>query len=114
MRWGATGRPDEIVAGALDAAAEGIEIVLFGAPGIETHGLELIEAPDVIEMHEKPAEAVRTKPNSSLVAPIRAVARGDGRTPCSRPATPARCSPRGLLHLRRIPGNNTQPNEVGT
>ena len=25
--------PDEIVAGALDAAAEGIEIVLFGAAG---------------------------------------------------------------------------------
>jgi hypothetical protein len=62
--------PGEVVAGALDAASEGIEIVLFGAPGIETHGLELIEASDVIEMHEKPAEAVRAKPNSSLVAAV--------------------------------------------
>ena len=95
--------PDEIVAGALDAAAEGIEIVLFGAPGIETHGLELIEAPDVIEMHEKPAEAVRAKPGSSLVAAHIAVAEGRADAVLSAGNTGAMLAA-GLLHLRRIPG----------
>ena len=95
--------PDEIVAGALDASAEGIEIVLFGAPGIETHGLELIEAPDVIEMHEKPAEAVRAKPNSSLVAAHIAVAEGRADAVLSAGNTGAMLAA-GLLHLRRIPG----------
>ena len=68
--------PDEIVAGALEAAAEGIEPVLFGSAGLDTGGLELVVAPDVIEMHEKPAEAVRAKPDSSLVAAHLAVAEG--------------------------------------
>ena len=95
--------PDEIVAGALDAASEGIEIVLFGAPGIETHGLELIEAPDVIEMHEKPAEAVRAKPDSSLVAAHIAVAEGRADAVLSAGNTGAMLAA-GLLHLRRIPG----------
>jgi glycerol-3-phosphate acyltransferase PlsX len=95
--------PDEIVAGALDAAADGIEIVLFGAAGIETHGLELVEAPDVIEMHEKPAEAVRAKPGSSLVAAHVAVAEGRADAVLSAGNTGAMLAA-GLLHLRRIPG----------
>ena len=40
--------PVEIVAGALDAAADGIDVTLFGPAGLETHGLPLVEAPDVI------------------------------------------------------------------
>ena len=95
--------PDEIVAGALDAAAEGIEIVLFGAAGIDTHGLELVEAPDVIEMHEKPSEAVRAKPRSSLVAAHIAVAEGRADAVLSAGNTGAMLAA-GLLHLRRIPG----------
>ena len=94
--------PDEVVAGALDAAAEGSEIVLFGASGIETHGLELVEAPDVIEMHEKPAEAVRAKPGSSLVAAHLAVAEGRAQAVVSAGNTGAMLAA-GLLHLRRLP-----------
>ena len=95
--------PDEIVAGALEAASEGIEIVLFGAAGIDTQGLELVEAPDVIEMHEKPAEAVRAKPGSSLVAAHIAVAEGRADAVLSAGNTGAMLAA-GLLHLRRIPG----------
>jgi glycerol-3-phosphate acyltransferase PlsX len=95
--------PDEIVAGALAAAADGIEIVLFGRPGIETGGLELVEAEDVIEMHEKPAEAVRGKPGSSLVAAHRAVAEGRADAVVSAGNTGAMLAA-GLLHLRRLPG----------
>ena len=60
--------PDEVVAGALEAAAEGIEVMLFGPAGLATGGLPLVEAADRIEMADKPAEAVRAKPDSSLVA----------------------------------------------
>jgi phosphate acyltransferase len=94
--------PDEVVAGALDAAAEGIEILLFGASGIDTHGLELVEAPDVIEMHEKPAEAVRAKPGSSLVAAHIAVAEGRAQAVVSAGNTGAMLAA-GLVHLRRLP-----------
>ncbi|HWX10370.1 MAG TPA: phosphate acyltransferase PlsX [Gaiellaceae bacterium] len=95
--------PAEIVAGALEARASGIEPVLFGAPGLETHGLELREAHEVIGMHEKPAEAVRAKPDSSLVASVRAVAAGEADAVVSAGNTGAMLAA-GLLELRRLPG----------
>jgi glycerol-3-phosphate acyltransferase PlsX len=95
--------PAEIVAGALEAATDAIVPVLFGVPGLETHGLELREMPDVIEMDEKPAEAVRSKPQSSLVASVRAVAEGTVDAVVSAGNTGAMLAA-GLLELRRIPG----------
>ena len=59
--------PAEIVAGAVDAASDTVQPVIVGPHGLDTQGLELIEAPDVIAMDEKPTDAVRAKPNSSLV-----------------------------------------------
>jgi phosphate acyltransferase len=95
--------PGEVVAGALEAAREGIEVVLYGPAGLETQGLRLVEAPDRIEMAEKPAEAVRAKPNSSLVAAVRAVAAGEADAVVSAGNTGAMLAA-GLLHLRRLPG----------
>jgi len=95
--------PDEIVAGALEARGNGIEPVLFGGPGLDPRGLELRETSGVIEMHEKPAEAVRSKPESSLVAAVRAVADGEADAVVSAGSTGAVLAA-GLLELRRIPG----------
>src|SRR6184192_4535954 len=95
--------PDEIVAGALEAREDGIEPVLFGGPGLDPKGLELRETSGVIEMHEKPAEAVRSKPESSLVAAVRAVADGEADAVVSAGNTGAVLAA-GLLELRRIPG----------
>ena len=95
--------PDEIVAGALEARSDTLTPVLFGPAGLETHGLELEEAAGVIEMHEKPAEAVRAKPDSSLVAAVRAVAEGRADAVVSAGNTGAMLAA-GLLGLRRIPG----------
>jgi glycerol-3-phosphate acyltransferase PlsX len=95
--------PDEIVAGALEARSDAIEPILFGPAGIETHGLELRETTEVIGMDEKPAEAVRGKPDSSLVAAVRAVAEGDADAVVSAGNTGAMLAA-GLLELRRIPG----------
>jgi glycerol-3-phosphate acyltransferase PlsX len=73
--------PEAEVAGALAALAEfpgdfviqlvgrteAIEAELARHPGVDRRRLEIIEAPDVVGMGEKPLSAVRKKPNSSLV-----------------------------------------------
>jgi glycerol-3-phosphate acyltransferase PlsX len=95
--------PDEIVAGALEARADGIEPVIFGDPSVDPQGLELQATSGVIGMDEKPAEAVRAKPDSSLVASVRAVAEGRADAVVSAGNTGAMLAA-GLLELRRIPG----------
>jgi glycerol-3-phosphate acyltransferase PlsX len=95
--------PDEVVFGALDAAADGIEVTLFGPAGLETRGLPLVETTEVIEMSDKPADAVRSKPDSSLVAAVRAVAEGEADAVVSAGNTGAMLAA-GLVHLRRLPG----------
>ena len=92
-----------MIFGALDAAADGIEVVLYGPAGLETRGLPRVEATDRIDMAEKPAEAVRGKPDSSLVAAVRAVADGHADAVVSAGNTGAMLAA-GLLHLRRLPG----------
>jgi glycerol-3-phosphate acyltransferase PlsX len=95
--------PDEVVAGALAARSESIEPVLFGPAGLDTRGLELVETTETIAMHDKPAEAVRAKPDSSLVASVRSVAEEVTRAVVSAGNTGAMLAA-GLLELRRIPG----------
>ncbi|HEX9380173.1 MAG TPA: phosphate acyltransferase PlsX [Gaiellaceae bacterium] len=95
--------PEEIVAGALAAASDAVSPVVVGPKELDTHGLELIEAPDVIAMDEKPTEAVRAKPNSSLVAACRAVGEGEARAVVSAGNTGAMLAA-CLLELRRVRG----------
>jgi len=95
--------PGEIVAGAVAAASETIAPLLFGPAGLETHALELIACKERIAMHEKPAEAVRAKPDSSLVRAVRAVADGEADVVVSAGNTGAMLAA-SLLHVRRLPG----------
>ena len=95
--------PGEIVAGALDAAARGATPVLVGPAGLDTGGLELLESFATIAMDEKPADAVRSKPDSSLVVACRAVSEGQAEAVVSAGNTGAMLAA-GLLHLRRLPG----------
>ena len=95
--------PEEVVAGAAEAAGEGIDVVLVGPAGLDTHGLELVEAAEVLAMDEKPAEAVRAKPDSSLVVANRLVADGGAAAVLSAGNTGAMLAA-GLLHVRRLPG----------
>src|SRR4029077_1741553 len=88
---------------ALEARREGIEPVLFGDSSIDPRGLELHETSGVIEMDEKAAEAVRAKPESSLVQAVRAVAEGRADAVVSAGNTGAMLAA-GLLELRRIQG----------
>jgi phosphate acyltransferase len=95
--------PEEVVAGALEARSDGVTPVLVGPAGLDTHGLELIEAPDVIGMDEKPTEAVRAKPDSSLVVACRAVHEGRAQAVVSAGNTGAMLAA-CLLEIRRLPG----------
>ncbi len=95
--------PEEIVAGAVAAAAEGIEVTLHGPAGMDTGGLEHVVSKTVIGMAEKPAEAVRAKPDSSMVSAVLAVAEGRADAVVSAGNTGAMLAA-GLLHLRRLPG----------
>jgi glycerol-3-phosphate acyltransferase PlsX len=95
--------PQEIVAGAVEAARDGIDVVLYGPRGLDAGGLPFVEARDRIDMAEKPAEAVRAKPDSSLVAAVRAVGDGSADAVISAGNTGAMLAA-GLLHLRRLPG----------
>ena len=95
--------PEEIVAGARDAASETIVPVLFGSHGLDSAGLELVETSQVIEMADPPTEAVRSKPDSSLVVACRAVAEGRADAVVSAGNTGAMLAA-GLFELRRLPG----------
>ena len=100
---GGDNAPGEVILGALAAAADGIDVTLFGPAGLDARGLPLVETTEVIEMSDKPAEAVRAKPDSSLVACVRAVADGGADAAVSAGNTGAMLAA-GLLHLRRLPG----------
>jgi glycerol-3-phosphate acyltransferase PlsX len=95
--------PDEVVAGAAEAASAHIRPILYGPTGLDTHGLELVAATEEIGMEEKPAEAVRAKPDSSLVRACRAVGAGEADAVVSAGNTGAMLAA-GLLEIRRVPG----------
>jgi phosphate acyltransferase len=94
--------PAEVVAGARAALSPGeIEPVIVGPLGLDPQGLELIEASDVVSMDEKPTEAVRNKPDSSLVVACKAV--GDGRAEAVvSPGNTGAMLAASLRHIRRL------------
>jgi glycerol-3-phosphate acyltransferase PlsX len=95
--------PEGIVAGAVEARSAGIEPVLFGPAGLDTQGLELVVTTQEIAMDEKPADAVRGKPDSSLVAACRAVHEGQAEAVVSAGNTGAMLAA-GLVYVRRLRG----------
>jgi glycerol-3-phosphate acyltransferase PlsX len=95
--------PEEVVAGAVAARSDRVTPILVGPAGLDTGGLELIETTQEIGMDEKPAEAVRGKPDSSLVVACRAVADGRADAVVSAGNTGAMLAA-GLLEIRRLPG----------
>ena len=80
-----------------------IEPVIFGPADLDTHGLEHVVTSEIVEMDDKPAEAVRGKPDSSLVRAVRAVGDGEADAVVSAGNTGAVLAA-SLLHVRRLPG----------
>jgi phosphate acyltransferase len=95
--------PEEVVAGVLAAAADGIVPILYGSASLDVRGLEHVVAEQVVAMDDKPAEAVRAKPDSSLVVACRAVGEGRADAVVSAGNTGAMLAA-GLLEIRRLAG----------
>src|SRR3569833_4438772 len=94
--------PNVVVAGALAARGAALTPVLYGDVSIDTQGLERVATDGVVEMDDKPAEAVRAKPDSSLVRSVGAVRDGAADAVVSA-GNPGAMLAAGLLELRRIP-----------
>jgi glycerol-3-phosphate acyltransferase PlsX len=102
--------PGEIVAGAKQAAAEGIPVMLVGpadladrVSGADIADLELLVASEVIGMHEDPAGAVRAKKDSTLVRSAEAVRDGQASAMISAGNTGATMAS-ALLRMGRVEG----------
>jgi phosphate acyltransferase len=96
--------PEEIVAGARAAGEDGIVPVLFGPQELLrplAPELEVVDTPQVVGMHEKPADAAREKRNSSLFAACRAVGNGEADVVVSAGNTGAMLAA-GLLEIGRL------------
>jgi phosphate acyltransferase len=97
--------PAEIVAGALQAAEAGLPVILVGDPDRigDAGGLEVIPASEVIEMHDDPAKAVRSKKDSSLLRAAEAVRDGRASAMVSAGNTGATMAS-ALFRMGRISG----------
>ena len=95
--------PEAVVEGALAARADGIEPIIFGSAELETGGLPLVSTTQVVGMDEKPADAFRSKEDSSLVRSVKAVADGEADAVVSPGNTGAMLAA-GLVRLGRVPG----------
>ena len=98
--------PAEILAGAHAASALGIPVVVVGPAGLDGVGdLPLIEASEVIEMHEDAAKSTRRKKDSTLVRAAEAVRDGRASAMVSAGNTGATMAS-ALLRMGRIKGVN--------
>ena len=96
--------PGEIIAGARDAVAAGIDVILVGPRGLAgCEGFKFIEASEVIEMHEDAASSVRNKKDSTLVRAAEAVRDGKASAMISAGNTGATMAS-ALLRMGRIAG----------
>ncbi len=106
--------PFEIVAGAVLAAREyGITVSLVGKPDAiqqeltkhDVRGLSLpiVAASEVIEMQDKPAQAVRNKKDSSMVVACRLIKSGEAQAFVTAGNTGGALTA-GILHIGRMKG----------
>jgi glycerol-3-phosphate acyltransferase PlsX len=101
--------PGPILAGAHRAAAAGIPVVLVGPSDLDGRAtadgtlLDLIEASEVIGMHDDPAQGVRRKKDSTLVRAAEAVRDGRASAMISAGNTGATMAA-ALLRMGRISG----------
>lgn len=102
--------PRETVAGAVDANADGVDVVLVGEESALRSELEylgadlpIVDAPETIDMAEDPARAIREKPRSSIVECARLVKSGEMAGFVSAGSTGAAMAAAAIV-LGRVPG----------
>ncbi|MEX1209225.1 MAG: phosphate acyltransferase PlsX [Acidimicrobiia bacterium] len=102
--------PQQTVLGAFDASARGVDVVLVGDEGLlrtelEKAGLDLpiVHAPDVIDMSDDPAAAIREKKGASVSVAARLVSEGAADGMVSAGSTGAAMAAAAIV-IGRIPG----------
>ncbi|HLI61292.1 MAG TPA: phosphate acyltransferase PlsX [Solirubrobacteraceae bacterium] len=98
--------PAEVAAGADEAAAAGISVLLYGPAreiGAVGDGVEVIDAPVSIAKAKDPAYAVRSTPEASIVQAARAVAEGRAQALVSGGSTGSALAA-GLFNIKRDRG----------
>lgn len=102
--------PSETVAGAVAAAAEGVDVVLIGdeeklRPLLEVDGADLpiVNATEVIGMEDDPASAIREKKDASVTVAARLVEAGEAAGMVSAGSTGATLAAAALI-IGRLPG----------
>lgn len=100
--------PNEVVAGALQAIGEGIEVLLVGqeavvGPLLRDTDIPVLHAGEVVTMDDDPARSVRRKKDSSLVRCAEAVRDGRAAAMVSAGNTGAAMAS-ALLRMGRIRG----------
>src|SRR5687768_15662828 len=82
---GGDNAPSVTIEGAIEATKQGVDVILVGRePDIKNQlakhsnapHFEIVHSPDVIEMHEHPANAVRQKRDSSINVAMRLLKEG--------------------------------------
>jgi glycerol-3-phosphate acyltransferase PlsX len=111
--------PDAVMKGVIDALpilAPDEHLVLVGREdairahlterGVCDPRLEIVHTPDVIEMGDSPAQAVRAKPDSSIVVMAKLGSQKADK-PCDAVISAGNtgaCVAAGQMHMRRLPG----------
>jgi phosphate acyltransferase len=102
--------PAETVAGAVEAARRGVDVVLVGSRSVieeelARHDFELpiVDAPETISMGDDPARAIREKPKSSIGMCARMVASGEAEGMVSAGSTGAAMAAAAII-IGRVPG----------
>jgi phosphate acyltransferase len=92
-----------VVDGARQAASAEIAPIVFGSAELDSGELTHVATTQVVGMDEKPADAFRTKADSSLVRAVKAVADGEADAVVS-PGNTGAIPAASLVLLRRVPG----------
>ncbi len=102
--------PTETVAGAVEAARRGVDVVLVGdEDALKRHldtlhsELPIVHAPDVIGMADDPARALRERPGASISVAVRMVAEGEAQGFLSAGSTGAAMAAAAII-IGRIKG----------
>jgi glycerol-3-phosphate acyltransferase PlsX len=102
--------PTETVAGAVEASRRGVDVVLVGRydlleAELAQHDIPvpMVDAPDLIEMSEDPARALREKPGASITVAARLVAEGSADGMVSAGSTGAAMAAAAII-IGRIKG----------
>ncbi|MFQ5516135.1 MAG: phosphate acyltransferase PlsX [Acidimicrobiia bacterium] len=107
---GGDNAPREVIAGAVLAAGRGVDVVLVGDEGRlaglmsrSEDALPVVHAPEVIDMHEDPAAAIREKKQASVRVAAKLVADREAAGMVSAGSTGAAMAAAALV-IGRLPG----------